>query len=284
MDRREEFDVVPDEFPLDQRTDAIEGFARLVNLIAASHRILVVTGAGISTEAGIPDYRGPNGVWRTQRPVEFDEFVHSEQRRTDYWEQKLASARVFADARPGSVHRSCVTLERAGRLEAIVTQNVDGLHREAGSSERVIVEVHGTAKEAACLSCGARGPIGPIIEEFAATRVPPRCSVCDGLLKPATISFGQQLDALTISRASLAADRCDIVIALGTTLSVHPAAAIPLRAARRGVPYVIVNRGLTDHDRLGSVTLRIEGEVGEVFAAAVSEALDRSSDDPTGIH
>jgi NAD-dependent deacetylase len=223
-------------------------------------------------------------VWRTQRPVEFDEFLASEQRRVDYWDQKAASADVFAAAVPGSVHRACVDLERAGRLDTIVTQNVDGLHQLAGSSASVVVEVHGTAREATCLSCGDRRPIDPIIEDFVRTRRPPTCGLCGGLVKPATISFGQMLDPVTVARATHAAERCDLVIALGTTLSVYPAAEVPLVAARHGAPYVIVNRGATDHDRLALVSLRIEGDVGTVFSTAVAEALGGYRGSTPGIH
>jgi len=250
--------------------------ARLANLIAASDRILLVTGAGISTSSGIPDYRGPQGVWKTQRPVEFHDFVRSEDKRVEYWDQKLASAPSIEAAQPGAVHRAAVELEQATKLEAIVTQNVDGLHTAAGSSASVVIEVHGTTREAGCLDCGNRTPIGPHLAAFEQTRTSPTCAECGGLLKPATISFGQQLDQLTVARALQAADACDLVVALGSTLSVYPAADIPLRAAsRRSVPYAIVNLGRTEHDRMPSVTLRVEGDVGDVFSEAVNDALGR---------
>ena len=249
--------------------------ARMANLIASAHRILLVTGAGVSTHSGIPDYRGPNGVWRTQRPVEFGDFLRSEDKRMEYWQQKAASAAVLAAAQPTPVHDAAVRLEGAGKLEAIVTQNIDGLHTDAGSSASAVVEVHGTAREAVCLDCGRRDDIQPLLDEFEATNTPPRCGDCGGLVKPATISFGQALDPLTVARAAQAADRCDLVIALGSTLSVYPAAAIPLEAAQRGVPYVIVNLGPTDHDHLPLVSLRIEGDVTDVFPTAVEDALSR---------
>jgi NAD-dependent deacetylase len=161
-------------------------------------------------------------------------------------------------------------LEEAGKLEAIVTQNIDGLHTIAGSS--VVVEVHGTGREAECLNCGDRTPIEPHLEAFTESRVPPRCH-CGGLLKPATISFGQQLDSMTMYKAMRAADRCDLVIAMGTTLSVYPAAQIPLQAAGRGIAYVIINQGETDHDGSPLVTIRIEAPVGPTFSQAVTQAL-----------
>ena len=244
----------------------------LAVLISEADKVLIVTGAGVSTEAGIPDFRGPQGVWNTQRPVQYQDFVRDEAKRVEYWDQKVASAESIDAARPGKVHVACVALERAERLEAIVTQNIDGLHTMAGVSPAKVIEIHGTAREAACLDCGERSPITPHVEEFTRTRVPPTCS-CGGLLKPATISFGQQLDPVTIYKATLAAEQCDLVIAMGTTLSVYPAADIPLQAARRGVPYVIINQGATDHDGLSLVTLRIDADVGKTFSTAVATAL-----------
>jgi len=249
-----------------------EDVESLSAMIRSANRILIVTGAGISTETGIPDFRGPQGVWKTQRPVEFQDFVASEDRRIEYWDQRVLAGKTIEVARPGRVHTACVSLEHAGKLEAIVTQNIDGLHSAAGSSRDAVIEVHGTAREAGCLDCGERSPIAPHFEDFIRTRTPPRCH-CGGLVKPATISFGQTLDATTMYRAQVAAESCDLVIALGTTLSVFPAADIPLHAARRGVPYVIVNRGVTDHDSSSLLTLRIDADVGPVFSGAVSTAL-----------
>jgi len=244
---------------------------QLASLITGADAILVVTGAGVSTETGIPDFRGPQGVWNTQRPVMFQDFLASEDDRILYWDQKVAAAETIEVAQPGSVHKACVALADAGKLEAVVTQNIDGLHTMAGLSPAQVVEVHGTGREAVCLDCGDRSPIVPHLEAFTASRVPPRCA-CGGLLKPATISFGQQLDPMTMYRAIQAADACDLVIAMGTTLSVYPASEIPLQAVRRGVPYVIVNQGATEHDDLASVTLRIEGDVGSIFSQAVAIA------------
>jgi NAD-dependent deacetylase len=249
--------------------------ARLANLLAEASAVMLVTGAGISTGSGIPDYRGPQGVWKTSRPVEFGDFLSSEVHRIEYWNQKAESADLIRSAEPGPVHRAAVDLERAGKLEAIVTQNVDGLHGDAGSSPSVVIEVHGTTREAACLSCGKRIPVEEALAAFAATGTAPLCEECGGLLKPATISFGQRLDELTVARALHAADRCDLVVALGSTLSVYPAADIPLRAAVRGVPYAIVNRGRTEHDRHPAVSVRIDGEVGSVFGEVVADALGR---------
>lgn len=252
----------------------MDEISELAALISHARAILVVTGAGISTASGIPDFRGPDGVWKTQRPVEFDAFKRDAKRRREYWRQKLAAADVFRNAVPNNVHRACVDLERAERLELLVTQNVDGLHSDAGTSAEILVEVHGTARLVGCLSCFERTPAEPHLERFAETDEPPICH-CGGLLKPATISFGQALDPMSMHRASQATQRCDMVVSLGSTLSVYPVSEVPLAAAGRGVPYAIVNRGATDHDDTGLVTLRIDGDVSEVFPAAVSMALAR---------
>lgn len=246
----------------------------LAELISDATAILVVTGAGISTASGIPDFRGPNGIWNTQRPVEFDGFMRDPRRRQEYWRQKLATADVFRDARPNDVHFACVDLEKADRLDTVVTQNVDGLHSDAGLSEERLVEVHGTARVVGCLSCFERTPAELHFERFAETDESPMCH-CGGILKPATISFGQALDPMSMQRASAAAQHCDLVIALGSTLGVFPVAEVPLVAADRGVPYAVVNMGATAHDGTGLVTLRIDGDVSEVFPPAVAMALAR---------
>jgi NAD-dependent deacetylase len=245
-----------------------EPVRQLAELISAADAILIVTGAGVSTDSGIPDFRGPKGVWKTEQPVMFQDFLDDPDARIEYWDQKSRAAAAFNAARPGAVHRACVDLEAAGKLHALVTQNVDGLHAAAGTTKMKLVEVHGTAMEVSCLDCGERSPTQPHLDAFEASREAPLCE-CGGLLKPATISFGQQLDAMTMYRAQLAAEEADLVIALGSTLSVYPAAEIPLLAARRGVPYVIINRGETDHDTSPYLTLRIEANVSTIFPAAL---------------
>jgi NAD-dependent deacetylase len=165
-----------------------------------------------------------------------------------------------------------VALENAGKVVAVVTQNIDGLHARAGTCAERLIELHGTNTLVECQTCRQRSDPEPHFQEFRQTRRPPLCQ-CGGFLKPATISFGQDLNAEDLDRAREAAMRADLVVALGSTLSVYPAANVPLLAARRRVPYVIINRGPTEHDSLPAVTLRLEGDVGEVFPAAVKEAL-----------
>jgi NAD-dependent deacetylase len=246
-----------------------------VDLLRNARRILLFTGAGISTGSGIRDFRGPQGVWRTRQPVYLDAFMASEAARVEYWDQKLEAWPSFREARPNAAHAAAVDLERADRLLLLLTQNIDGLHGRAGISPERLVEIHGTNSEVECLSCGQRTEPGPHMETFAETRRTPVC-VCGGFLKMATISFGQNLRPDDLHRAARAAEACDLVVALGSSLSVHPAASFPLAAAERGVPYVIVNRGPTDQDSHPAVTLRLEGDVVEIFPPAVEAALGQA--------
>lgn len=247
--------------------------SRLINALSAARKILVFTGAGISTNSGIPDFRGPNGVWSKRQPVYYQEFLESDEKRREYWEYKLEGYPLFARARPNATHRSIVELERRGRVQAVVTQNIDGLHQAAGSSEAILVEIHGTNRYVECVGCGARSEPAPAMAAFERTRKVPTCDGCGAWLKAATISFGQPLRPEVLERAFAEAERCDLVLALGSTLSVHPAASVPLRARRRGVPYVIINRGPTDHDELA--TLRLDGDVAEILPPAIA-ALSRA--------
>ena len=246
--------------------------ARLVECLRTSHRILVFTGAGVSTASGIPDFRGPDGVWRRRRPVYYDEFLASEEARVQYWDFKTESWEILSRARPNAVHRAIVALEGARKIGAVVTQNVDGLHRLAGTSPGRLIELHGTDLLVRCLLCDATSQPAAHFEAFKATRRSPRCA-CGGLLKPATISFGQPLRPTDLERAATAAAETDLVLALGSTLSVYPAASIPLLAAERGAPYIIVNQGVTGHDDRPSVTLRLHGDVTAIVTPAVEAAL-----------
>ncbi|MFZ0711715.1 MAG: Sir2 family NAD-dependent protein deacetylase [Terrimicrobiaceae bacterium] len=255
-----------------------ESLDELPALLHRAAKLLIFTGAGISTNSGIPDFRGPQGVWKTRQPVYYDDFLASEEARVEYWDYKLEAWPAMRDARPNAVHRAIVDLDRAEKLLALVTQNIDGLHQMAGLPEERVVELHGTNRWIECLGCKRRSDPQPLFDEFSSTLRPPRCPECAGLLKPATISFGQSLNPVTLEAAERAANECDAVIALGSTLSVYPAAEFPLIAARRGVPYAIINRGPTDHDGLPGVTVRREGDVGVIFPEAVERALsDRSA-------
>src|SRR3954447_15421993 len=248
---------------------------RLVTLseyLRALTKAVIFTGAGISTGSGIPDFRGPQGVWTRRQPVYFQDFMTSEAARIEHWDYKLEGRDVFRDARPNAVHQAIVRLEKAGKLRNVITQNIDGLHSHAGTSAERLVELHGTNALVECQSCHWRGDPEPHFEYFRKTRQSPLCA-CGGFLKPATISLGQSLDERELTRAAQAAADADLVVALGSTLSVYPAASFPLLAAERGIPYVIINRGVTDHDANPAVSLRIEGDVAEIFPPAVAAAL-----------
>jgi NAD-dependent deacetylase len=244
----------------------------LSEYLEQAHRIMIFTGAGISTPSGIPDFRGPGGVWTRRAPVYYQDFMSSEAARIEHWSYKLEAWPAFCSARPNVVHDSIVRLERAGKVLAVVTQNIDGLHSLAGTFVDHLIELHGTNALVECQSCLWRGDPEPYYDNFRVHRKPPLCR-CGGFLKPATISFGQNLDSETMERAAEAARSADLVVALGSTLSVYPAASFPLVATRRGVPYVIINRGPTHHDNESSVSLRLDGELATIFPAAVEEAL-----------
>jgi NAD-dependent deacetylase len=243
--------------------------AQFALLLSRAARVLVFTGAGISTASKIPDFRGPDGIWRTRTPVELPEFVLREEARIEYWSWKLEGHPVFRDAKPNAAHRALVVLERAGKLDALVTQNVDGLHRAAGTSAERLIELHGTNAEAVCMECRVREPVLRAMADFERTRVPPTCTHCGGLMKPGVIMFGEALDPDTLRRATAAAGRADLVLALGSSLVVTPAANVPLVALRHKAPYVIVNRGATPHDNLA--TLKLDADVNELLPAVVSQ-------------
>jgi NAD-dependent deacetylase len=241
----------------------------LADYLAASTKALIFTGAGISTGSGIPDFRGPQGVWTRRQSVYFQDFMTSEAARIEHWDYKLEGRLAFREAQPNAVHYAIVSLERAGKLCCVITQNIDGLHTLAGTSPDRLVELHGTNALVECQACHSRSDPEPHFEYFRLTRKPPLCD-CGGVLKPATISFGQSLDPRELERASDAAMAADLVISLGSTLSVYPAASFPLLAANRGVPYIVINRGETEHDHERAVILRLEGSVEEIFPVAVS--------------
>ena len=248
----------------------------LVDLLQIAKRILIFTGAGISTSSGIPDFRGPQGVWKRRQPVYYQDFMTSEEARIEAWDQKLEGWEAFRDARPNQVHDAIANLETAGLIERVVTQNIDGLHARAGTSPERLVELHGTNAEIECQACGTRSDPDPHFEFFKTHRCSPRCP-CGGILKTATISFGQNLREQDLNRARDAANRADLVVSLGSTLSVYPAASFPLMAAERGVPYVIINQGPTEHDGHPRVSLRLDGDVVHLFPPAVKAAVQTFS-------
>ncbi len=246
----------------------------LVDFLRSARRILVFTGAGISTHSGIPDYRGAKGIWKERKPVDYQDFMNSEKARTTYWKFYAHDWEQYHNAKPNLIHQAIVDLELAQKLECVVTQNIDGLHLLAGTSPRKLIELHGTARSVECQTCHEWSSPDPYIEYFLQNRVCPRCK-CGGFLKPATISFGQNLKEEDLLLAGQHALSCDLVLSIGSTLSVYPAQSIPLLAAERGTPYIIINKGPTDHDSHSRLTLRLEGDALEIFHPAVQKSLEK---------
>jgi NAD-dependent deacetylase len=223
--------------------------------LVAARRICVLTGAGISTDSGIPDYRGPNGVWTrdpdAEKLVTLSYYVRDPEIRRKAWLMRRDTA---PDARPNPGHAALVDLQRQGRLRALLTQNVDGLHQAAGSTG--VLELHGTVREVECLSCGARSPMSAALARVDAGDPDPGCLDCGGVLKSATISFGQALDPDVLDAAAQAAADCDVLLAVGTSLAVHPAAGLVEVAAAHGARVAIVNAEPTPYDGLADLVVR----------------------------
>lgn len=238
--------------------------------VGQAEKIMVLTGAGISTDSGIPDYRGPEGVWTRHPEAEklatLQHYMASADVRRRAWQQRLRSG--ILSARPNAGHQALVQLEHAGRLLLLVTQNIDGLHQLAGSSPERIVEIHGTVREVVCMACHDRGPMEDTLARLQAGEDDPSCRRCGGILKSATISFGQHLVAEDLARAEKAASECDLFLALGTSLAVYPIAGIVPVAKRAGAPIVIVNGTPTEMDPLADVVLR--GTISEILPALVT--------------
>ncbi len=239
--------------------------------ISSSRNLAAFTGAGISTESGIPDFRSPNGVWARNRTVDFQEFTTSRAGRVEYWRQKVESWPSMRDAEPNAGHRTLVELERDGRLRALITQNIDGMHQRAGNAASIVIELHGTTAEAACLSCGDRIPMDDAVARVEAGDEAPECARCGGYLKPATISFGQAMPEREMARAVEAARSCEVFLAIGSSLVVQPAAMLPLIAKRAGARLVIVNRTPTPLDEAADCVIR--DEIGVVLPMLTGAAV-----------
>jgi NAD-dependent deacetylase len=232
-----------------------DAVARARERVARSRRIVAFTGAGISTASGVPDFRSPGGVWSRYRPIPIQEFLASEEARREYWRYKRETYEAMARARPNAAHDALARLESEGRLSAVITQNIDGLHQEAGS--RNVIELHGTNRRVECLACGRSQPADEVMQ---ASEPVPRCEGCGGFLKPATISFGQSLRAEVLAAAYEQARSADLLLVVGSSLLVYPAASIPEAAADGGVAVVIVNREPTPLDGRAGVVLLGEAE------------------------
>ena len=238
-------------------------------LIARASRIVGFTGAGISTESGVPDFRSPDGVWARNRTVYFQEFLSSEAGRVEYWRQKMEGWPAMRDARPNAGHHAFVALHAQGKLQAMITQNIERLHQRSGLPGDLVLELHGTTTEAVCLTCGDRIPSDEACRRVAGGELAPRCTLCGGLLKPATVSFGQPMPHDVMVRAYAAAESCDLLLAVGSSLVVEPAASIPRIAKRAGARLIIVNREPTPLDVIADVVMH--GEIGDTLPALVSQ-------------
>ncbi|TWT46373.1 NAD-dependent protein deacetylase [Thalassoglobus neptunius] len=234
--------------------DCLSAIEQVAHWMRSAKSVVAFTGAGISTESGIPDFRSPGGVWSKNRTVYFDDFLRSESERHEYWRQKSQTHVEFARAQPNCAHQILARWESMGMLDGVITQNIDGLHAEAGS--RKIWELHGTAREVCCLSCEERWRADSWVEEFLKTDRAPRCPRCNGFLKHATVSFGQALPMETLESAMDSAMRADLILALGLSLVVYPAAEIPERAKQLGARLVIINRDPTPLDSQADVVIR----------------------------
>ena len=245
-----------------------ESVAALRSMIQSSRNIVVFTGAGISTESGIPDFRGPNGIWKTQTPIDFGDFVASEDVRRDSWQRKFSGEGKMEHADPNAGHLALTELVRAQKVSYIITQNVDGLHQKSGTPDEQVVELHGNASYATCLKCHLRYELDDIKTAFVADGTIPYCSDCGGIVKTATISFGQAMPITEMQKAESATLACDLFIAIGSSLVVYPAAGFPRLAKENGAKLVIINDQETDVDTFCDLVLH------ERIGATLSRAID----------
>ncbi|HTS51650.1 MAG TPA: Sir2 family NAD-dependent protein deacetylase [Burkholderiales bacterium] len=241
--------------------------AKLTELIRAASRAVCFTGAGISTESGISDFRSPGGLWSRMPPIDFQDFVGSEEMRREAWRRKLVTDRAMRAAQPNRGHRAVAQLVTHGTCTCVITQNVDGLHQRSGVPEEKIVELHGNSTYAACLGCGLRHELDPILAAFEKDETLPRCERCGGIVKTATVSFGQRMPVQAVERAERAALACDLFVVLGSSLVVYPAANLPRMAKLHGARLVIVNREATDQDAIADLVIR--AEIGPTLGEAV---------------
>jgi NAD-dependent deacetylase len=247
-------------------TDTIK---RAAALLDDAERVVVLTGAGISTDSGIPDFRGPQGVWtkdpKAEKSAHISVYMSDPEVRKRGWQTRMAWAE--RQALPNAGHVALVELERRGKLLLLVTQNIDGLHLAAGAAPERVVEIHGTMREVVCMQCGERAPMERALDRVRAGEEDPPCRTCGGILKSATISFGQNLVVDDLERAQRAALTCDLMLAVGSTLSVYPAAGLVPLASQAGAKIIIVNADPTDMDELADVVLR--GSISEILPAVI---------------
>jgi NAD-dependent deacetylase len=236
---------------------------RLRELLENAEAVVPFTGAGISTECGIPDFRSPGGIWTKNQPIYFDEFLASQQARDESWRRRFAMDDYFSKAQPGRGHRAIASLYKAGKVRGVITQNIDNLHQVSGIAARDIVELHGNTTYATCLDCDRRYELQWVKDRYAAgVNCAPSCT-CGGFIKTATVSFGQAMPEEPMRRADELSRDCDLFLAIGSSLVVWPAAGFPLTAKQNGATLVIINREPTDHDAVADLVIR--GDIGDAL-------------------
>jgi NAD-dependent deacetylase len=247
-------------------SDLSSGVEQLGDMIAAASAIVPFTGAGISTECGIPDFRSPGGLWTRNRPIPFDEFVSSRNARDESWRRRFAMEATFAAAKPGRGHRALASLYRAGKIPALITQNIDNLHQLSGFAAEHVVELHGNTTYARCIGCGSAYDLSWVKQRFDEGGAPD-CTACDEPVKTATISFGQAMPEDAMQRATELSRHCDLFIAIGSSLVVWPAAGFPLMAKNCGAKLVIINNEPTEQDDIADLVIR--HDIGEALGSFV---------------
>jgi NAD-dependent deacetylase len=249
--------------------DLQSGIAGLRDLVADARSIVPFTGAGISTECGIPDFRSPGGIWTRMRPIPFDEFLASQAMRDEAWRRRFAMEEHFGNAKPGRGHLALASLYRASKVPGVVTQNIDNLHQASGIAAEDVVELHGNSTYAACLDCATRYELTWVKQKFSATGGrAPDCPGCGGYIKTATVSFGQAMPEDAMRRAEELTLACDLFLVVGSSLVVWPAAGFPLMAKRHGSRLAIINREPTEFDEIADLVVR--EDIGTVFAPLIA--------------
>lgn len=251
-----------------------ERVQELAALLAAATRVVAFTGAGISTESGIPDFRSPGGVWDKNRPIQYADFLADAEARRETWRRGLQTYPVVAGASPNAAHLALVELERRGKLTAVVTQNIDGLHLQAGHAPETVIELHGNAHGVRCLGCDMHAPRTVVHERVLAGEAEPPCVACGGILKPTTVSFGEPMPRAPLVAAERAVRAADLMLVVGSSLVVYPAAGLPVLAAQSGAKLVIVNQTPTPLD--DRATLLVRGRAAELLPPAVALAATLS--------
>jgi NAD-dependent deacetylase len=251
---------------------------RLAGLIEEATNVVVFTGAGISTESGVPDFRSPGGVWSRMKPIYFQDFVADESMRREAWSRAFSGRAGWTGAKPNVGHYAVAELVRRGKVSNVITQNVDNLHQDSGVPADQVIELHGNASYATCLVCGLRHEVADLRPAFEDRGELPACRDCDGLVKIATIAFGQSMPAGPMKRADAAAKACDLFIVLGSSLAVFPAASFPLIAKRHGAKLAIVNREPTEQDPCADLVLHDE------IGPTLSEIVGLAANDPSPPH